>query len=199
MPAERNSGMSTQQRSGVAAIIGKFNITLNKREKIVIFSAAAVIAVFIVIQMIIAPVFDKRNTLQKRLIARQAVYAEIRAMQEEYQAMRHHVEISSSRFDNRSSNFTLFSFLDRLAGETGVKNNIAYMRPSSTVAEDSGLKLSRVELKVQDVALKDLAAYLHGIETSENMVIVKRLSINKSGPQNSLLTAIIQVETIESA
>jgi general secretion pathway protein M len=191
--------MPNQQPSGSATIISKFKITLNKREKIAVSVAAAVIAVFILIQAVIAPVFEKRNALKKRLVARQAVYADIRKMQDEYQSMRRHAEISSSRFESRAANFTLFSFLDRLAGETGVKTNIAYMRPSSTIAGDSGLKLSRVELKVQDVGLKDLTAYLHGIETSENMIVVKRLSINKSGPQNSLLTAIIQVETIEAS
>jgi general secretion pathway protein M len=191
--------MAAQQRSGPALIMGKLNITLNKREKIALFGTAAVILIFIIFQLMIAPVFEKRNTLQKRLITRQQVYREIQAMQGEYLAMRQQVETARNRFENRPSNFTLFSFLDRLAGETGVKKNIAYMRPSSTVAEDSGLKRSRVELKVQDVALKDLTAYLHGIETSQNMVVVKRLSINKSGPQNSLLTAVLQVETIEAA
>jgi general secretion pathway protein M len=190
--------MSTQT-SGAAPLIGKFNITLNKREKLAVFGAAAVIAIFILIQAVIAPVFEKRNALEKRLISRQAVYADILKMQEEYRSMQHHATISSSRFESRPSNFTLFSFLDRLAGETGVKANISYMRPSSAMAGDSGLKLSRVELRLQDVAVRDLAAYLHGIETSDNMVVVRRLSINKSGPQNSLLTAIIQAETIEAS
>ena len=191
--------MPTLQRSGAGSLMGKLNITLNKREKIMVFGTAAVMVVFVLIQLMIVPVFEKRGILQKRLAARQEIYAEIRAMRKEYQTMRHHVESARNRFENRAANFTLFSFLDRLAGETNVKNNIAYMRPSSTVAEDSGVKRSRVELKVQDVALRDLAAYLHGIETSRNMVVVKRLSINKSGPQNRLLTAILQVETIEAA
>lgn len=187
------------QTSGVASLIGKFNITLNKREKIVVFGAAFVILGFILIQAVVAPVFEKRNALQKRLVARQAVYADILKMREEYSTIQQYAAISSRRFESRPANFTLFSFLDRLAGETGVKSNISYMRPSSAVAGDSGLKISRVELRLQDVAIKDLAAYLHGIETSNNMVVVKRLSINKSGPQNKLLTAIIQAETIESS
>ncbi len=191
--------MPTQQPSGATSKIGKLNITLNKREKIAVFGTAAVLAVLILIQTVIAPVFEKRNTLQNRLISRQAVYADILKMQDEYQAMRRHMETSSRRFENRPANFTLFSFLDRLAGETGVKTSISYMRPSSAAAGDSGLKLSRVELKLQDVGLKALTAYLYGIETSNNMIAVRRLSINKSGPQNSLLTVIIQAETIETS
>lgn len=191
--------MPTQQSSGVTSKIGKLNITLNKREKIAVFGTAVVLAVLILVQTVVAPVFEKRNTLQKRLISRQAVYVDIRKMQDEYQTMRQNVETSSRRFENRPANFTLFSFLDRLAGETGVKTSISYMRPSSTAAGDSGLKISRVELKLQDVGLKALTAYLYGIETSDNMIVVRRLSINKSGPQNSLLTAIIQAETIETS
>ncbi|MEZ4567965.1 MAG: hypothetical protein R2860_13760 [Desulfobacterales bacterium] len=32
-----------------------------------------------------------------------------------------------------------------------MKDHIAYMKPSTSVKEDSGLKISRVELKLQDV------------------------------------------------
>lgn len=191
--------MPTPQPSGATSKFGKFNIKLSKREKIAVFGTVAVIAVFILVQAVIAPVFEKRDILRKRLVARQTVYADVLKVQDEYRAMQHYAETSSSRFESRPADFTLFSFLDRLAGETGVKTNISYMRPSSATAGDSGLKLSRVELKLQDVGIKELTAYLHGIETSDNMIVVRRLSINKSGPQNSLLTAIIQAETIETS
>ncbi len=72
------------------------------------------------------------------------------------------------------------------------------MKPSTSVKEDSGLKISRVELKLQEVTLKDLTAYLFKVETSKNMVIVKRLSITKIGKDTGLVSAVLQVETFES-
>jgi general secretion pathway protein M len=72
------------------------------------------------------------------------------------------------------------------------------MKPSTSVKEDSGLKISRVELKLQEVTMKDLTAYLFKVETSENMVIVKRLSVTKTGKDTGLVSAVLQVETFES-
>jgi general secretion pathway protein M len=40
-------------------------------------------------------------------------------------------------------------------------------------------------------------AYLHGIETSKNMIFVKRLSISKAERKPDLITTVFQVETLE--
>jgi hypothetical protein len=52
-------------------------------------------------------------------------------------------------------------------------------------------------MKLQAVTMKQLAAYIHRVETSNNMVTVKRLSISKKGKQEGFINAVLQVETIE--
>jgi hypothetical protein len=42
-----------------------------------------------------------------------------------------------------------------------------------------------------------LSGYLYRIETSPNMVAVKRLSVTKTGKAAEMLTAVLQVETLE--
>jgi len=174
------------------------NLNLNKREKTAVYGAGIFIAFFIFIQFIISPVFEKRNELRERLTAKQNILAEMNKLQDEYFVIQKKAEISRQGFANRPPGFTLFSFLDKLAGESGVKNQISYMKPSSVEEEKSGLKLSRVEMKLQEISVNDLVSYLYGIESSENMVVVRRLSITKTGQGNNLLSAVIQVETIES-
>jgi len=72
------------------------------------------------------------------------------------------------------------------------------MKPSTTVAEGSGLKISRVEMKLSEITMEDLTSYLFKVETSKNMVMVKRLSITKTGKLSGLIGAVLQVETMES-
>jgi len=175
-----------------------FNLNLNKREKLAVYSAAVFIAVFAFSQLMIAPVFSKRNELRERMMSKQNTLTEMSKLRDEYLVIEKKAEISRQGFAKRPAGFTLFSFLDKLAGETGVKNRISYMKPSSTVEEASGIKLSRVEMKLQEININDLVSYLYGIESSDNMVIVKRLSITKAGQGNALISAVIQVETIES-
>ena len=71
------------------------------------------------------------------------------------------------------------------------------MKPSTTTQKNNPLKVSKVEMKLQAVTLKQLATYLHRVETSENMVSVKRLSISKTSKQEKFINVVLQVETFE--
>ncbi|MCU0599616.1 MAG: type II secretion system protein M [Desulfobacterales bacterium] len=176
----------------------KLNLNLNKREKAAVSAAGVFIAFFVLIQFIITPVFERRNELRERLNTKKEMLVEMNKLQQDYFVMQKKLEISRQGFARRPPGFTLFSFLDKLAGETGVKNSISYMKPSSVAGENSGAKLSKVEMKLQGININDLVSYLYGIENSENMVVVRRLSITKAGQGNNLLSVVIQVETIES-
>ncbi len=174
----------------------KFN--LNKREKSAVYGALVFVGVFLLVQFIIAPVFNRRDLLAERLETKTKLLAEMKALQSEYSAMKNKAERSKQGLENRPAGFTLFSFLESLAGETGMKDNIDYMKPSSVVNEDSGLRFSRVEMKLQGIDMNNLTTFLYRVETSKNMVVVRRLSIIRAGEAKGLLTAVLQVEAIES-
>ncbi len=174
------------------------NINLNRRERLVIIGAAIFIGIFIVFQAIIAPVFEKRSDLSHKLTSRQQTVQEMLALRSEFLSIQQKAVVSQKEFGKRPAGFTLFSFLDRLAGTSGVKENITYMKPNSTFDEATGLKMSYVELKLQDITLEDLSSYLFQVETSENMVRIRRLSITKNGENDELISAVMQVETAEA-
>ena len=174
------------------------NLNLNKREKVVVSAAIVLLSVFILVQLIIMPVIEKRDALRNRLDAKKGILTEMKTLRVEYLTIQKKAESSKQGFENRVAGFTLLSFLDRLAGETGLKDHIAYMKPSTTVAEGSGLKISRVEMKLSEITMEDLTSYLFKVETSKNMVMVKRLSITKTEKSSGLIGAVLQVETMES-
>lgn len=173
-------------------------INLNRREKIAVYGTGIFIAAFVLFQLIVMPVFEKRDELQHKLQAKRQTLSEMRQLQAEHQALQQKIAASKNRFDKRPANFTLFSFMDRLAGQTGIKQHVSYMKPSTTVNHDTGVTLSRVEMELQAISVKDLTQYLYNVETSENMVMVKRLSISRTGREDSLIDAVLQVETVET-
>ena len=173
-------------------------INLNKREKISVAAAAAVVVVFVLLQFMVFPLLDKNSQLSQALISKQQELREIRLLQAEYRQTAQKAEQAQRFIKQRKRGFTLFSFLETLAGRTNVKNNIAYMRPTSTAGKDSPYRLSRVEMKLNDITISQLMAYLHGIETSRNMIFVKRLSVSKAEKKADLLTTVLQVETLEN-
>jgi general secretion pathway protein M len=170
---------------------------LNKREKYAIGAAAAFIGLFIIIQFVLFPMIEKRDRLRRLIDVKTKTIEEMLALKSEYDTIVAHINFSKSRLAKRRKGFALFSFLDELAGETGIKNKIKYMKPSSTAQKDGPLKLSLVEMKLEAVTLKQLTAYLYRVETSENTVFVKRIAISKADKPPGTIDAVLQVETYE--
>lgn len=179
-------------------ILNMLNININRRERLVLIGAGVFLVLFFMYQLIIAPVFEKRDDLTDKLASKRQMIQEMLALRTEFLSLQQKTESSQKKYARRPAGFTLFSFLDQLAGASGVKENITYMKPNSTVDEATGLKMSYVELKLQDVTLESLTSYLFRVETSENMVRVRRLSITREGETEGLISVVMQVETVEA-
>lgn len=171
---------------------------LTKRERYSILAASSAIVFFIVLQWVVLPAFDRRERLEKTLRVKEKILQEMIALKSEYQAIRQKSDVSKSYLSKREKGFTLFSFLDRLSGNAGIKEHITYMKPSTTIQKDGLHKISRVEMKLQELTLRQLTTYLHMVETSKNMVKIVRLSISKAGTQAGYINVVLQVETFES-
>jgi hypothetical protein len=52
-------------------------------------------------------------------------------------------------------------------------------------------------MKLEAVTLEQLATYLYGVETSPNMVEIKKISISKQDKKQGLISAVLQAETVE--
>jgi general secretion pathway protein M len=122
----------------------------------------------------------------------------MRELQAEYRALKGKMQMSQVRVNKRQKGFTLNSFLVQTAGQVGIKDRISSIKPTTTAQKNSNFKLSRVEMKLDAISLEQLTAFLHGVETSKNMVMVKKLSISKKDKKEGLINVIMQVETIET-
>ena len=178
-------------------LLTKFN-KLNKRERYTILLGVGVVGIFLIVQFIIEPIFSKTEQKRNSLQTKAKMLEQMRQWQAEYDGMTKKTNISKSRFSHRKKGFTLYSFLNRLAGEAGIKDRISHMRPSKKVQKNSLYKLSGVEMKLDAVTLEQLANYLYGVESSKNMIDIKKISISKKNKKQGLITAVLQVETVES-
>lgn len=170
---------------------------LNRRERYGVMLAAGVIVIFLIAMFIIEPFLSRSANMKNSLQAKADMLVEMQRMQSEYNSLTQQATMSISRFQRRPKGFTLYSFMDRLAGESGIKDRISYMKPSKTAQKNSPYKISRVEMKLDEITLEQLANYLYGVETSQNMVQIKKISISKKDREQGLLTAVLQVETVE--
>lgn len=171
---------------------------LTKREQYSIIAASSVFLLFIGLQFVVGPAFDKRKRLGRALRVKENILEKMIALKSEHDAIRQQSDVSKLYLADREKGFSLFAFLDRLAGEAGLKDHITYMKPSTSVQKNSPFKTLRVEMKLQSITLQQLTAYLYMVEMSKNMVNVKRLAISKTGSQEGYINVVLQVETLES-
>ena len=170
---------------------------LTQRERYAIYAASVLICLFVLMQFIVFPFFDRRERVARAIEVKTKILEDMLILKSEYDAINKKTESAKGRFAKKKTGSTLFSFLDKLAGEAGIKENIAYMKPSTSAQKNSQYRISTVELKLQNIILKQLVSYLHKVETSNNMVRVKRLSISKTGKDVGFINAVLQVETVE--
>jgi general secretion pathway protein M len=181
------------------SIIKRVNLSkLSQREKIIVAGGSLALLVFLIVQFLIVPVFTRNAQMRRSVQVKTAMLAEMQRLKADHDSLKSAAKQSEARFTRRDKGFTLFSFLDQLAGQAHVKERVSYMRPTKTEQKNSTFKLSRVEMKLEAVTLEQLATFLNAVEYSKNMVTVSKLSITRRDQKEGLLDAILQVETLET-
>jgi hypothetical protein len=95
---------------------------------------------------------------------------------------------------NRKQDFTLFAFLEGLAGRDGIKGQIEFMRPSVKSLGDMHQE-EQVEMRLQGVSLDRLIPYLYHIEAAPEQVRIRRLTIRPQQRDKSQLEVSLVVVT----
>ena len=170
---------------------------LNKRERYIIYGAIGVVAALAVHHLVITPFLEKKSRMHKALLRKQEMIAEMQQWQSDYRAIEQNAQVAKARFARRSKGFELYSFLNKMAGKTGIKDRITSMKPTKTAQKNSEYRLSRVDMKLDSIGLEQLVNYLYAVETSENIVEIRKLTITKKDKKQGLISVIMQVEAIE--
>jgi general secretion pathway protein M len=171
-------------------------MTLARREKYLVSAAVVCIAIFLLIQFAVLPFFESRRRLLRGVASKEDGLKEIAILSSEYHRYQKDSRGIQQVLDRRKKDFTLFSFLDKTAGDAGVKPYIKYMKPS--VSEGSGpYKESLVEMKLETITLDQLTGYLYRIESPDNVVSIKRISIKENSKKSGYLDAVLQVLTFQ--
>lgn len=169
---------------------------ISNREKNVLFSGAVFLVLFFGFQLGIAPVFKNQGNLNRILIEKQTALEEMLDLQQQYFSVSNNFDTKNQDLTNREKNFSLFSFLDALAQQSGVKENVAYMKPFTKELDNSGFRLSTVKVKLNTVYLKELIDFIFLIEASQNGVAITSLSLSKAGKDKVTLDAVIETQTL---
>lgn len=168
---------------------------LDPREKLIVTIGGCVFLIFLVLQFVVGPYLEATRQLDRSLANRKSDIVQLQLLQQEYRQLQEQAGGIKERLKSRPADFSLFTFLDGQATAVAIKNNISYMKPSTTESADTELIESMVEMKIERIALGQLVNFLGSIESPEQVVSIKRISLQQSGQQDSDLDAILQIVT----
>jgi general secretion pathway protein M len=172
----------------------KFKFKLTKRERYYVSAGAALIALFIIFQFILFPFFGAKEKTKHSILTKEKTLKELVSLSSEYETLKEDSTDIGRGLALRSKDFTLFSFLEKQAGRSGVKPSIKYMKPS-TSTDNGPYSESSVEMKLENITLKQFVEYLHLVESPENLVSIKRISVKQSKGSPEYLTVLMQLMT----
>lgn len=172
-------------------------LNLQRRDKMALMVAAVVVGVLLILQLIVFPILDRRTRLRDEIRTSKADLAKMQLLKAEHGTLSRNNQDLDGVLRRRPKSFTLFSFIDQLAGKNGIKKNITTMKPSNTNLKNSPYGLSTVEMKINALTMEQLTPFLHGIENESEMIWIKRISIAKGGKNDALLDVVLQVVTLQ--
>ena len=165
--------------------------TLQPRERLFIGGAGATLVLFLIFKLAIDPLFKHSSELDRQIVTARRQLTELRVLQQEYLRQKTVVDSINSQL-KRQQNVAIFSRLEEFAGQTGIRNKILYMKPTVSTPSEVYNEES-VEVKMEGVTLEQLVRYLHQIETSPQLLKIKRLEIKPRFDNRQILTATFRV------
>ncbi len=171
---------------------------LSPRERLTVGMGAVCLASLFLVYACLLPLLERRERSAQRLVAMESELKAMRTHKAEYSRLQAENRRTAAILKKRPAGFSLFSFLDQLAGNTGIKAKIVYMKPSTVKAAEKASNRSRVEIKLKDVTLEQISRFLFRIETSPHLISVPRLSIKQKQTGSGFLETVLQVETLDT-
>lgn len=177
-------------------------LKISRREKLMLLMAGGFICLFIMMQFLVFPMTEKRQRLNKMLSSKVKILENMAVLKTEHEQVHQTATLLEERFRKRPEGFTLFSFLDRLAEESGIpKEKVIYIKPSKSDLQNSPYKLSQAEMKLQNLNTEQLKRYLYKLEVekADSSVFIRKISVNQSGNDKGFIDVVLQAETLEKS
>lgn len=171
--------------------------SLSKRERVVIIGGLIFAALLLLYGLSQAYSYlTERVEVKERLIQqKEKDLREIIAIKDEYIQLKKKIVEIDAKVKERKD-FSLLSFLEGLANSKNIRTNIAYMKPQTLPLSDE-YRESIVEVKIDNIRLNQAIEVISAIESSPNLIKIKRLNLKTRFADPSYMDVVMLVATFE--
>jgi general secretion pathway protein M len=169
---------------------------LTQSQKYALIAGLVFVVVALLVQFALFPYFDARQKVIGAIAASEKTLRELASLSEEYGVLRQRSEEIRRVIERRPPGFALFSYLEKRAGDAGVKTNIKSMNPLKS-APQGAYEETAVEMRLEKLTMKQLTDFLYLVESSEDLVRIRKMSVGKMKESAEYLSVSIQVFTYQ--
>ncbi|MBW1710758.1 MAG: type II secretion system protein M [Deltaproteobacteria bacterium] len=167
---------------------------LNQREIIVVSVGLVIIFCVGVYLFLLAPLADRRDRLKVVTSRLEKNLVEMRSLAAEYQALSNKQAQLKTRVQARGKDFAPFSYLETLARQAGLEENIESMTPMTSASAEEAAMVE-FDVRLSGIGLKELVRFLYRIETSDKVLFINNLRIRPRYLTPNQLDVTLRVAT----
>ena len=173
-------------------------LMLQRREQALVVSAGVLVLLLALFSFVVDPILARAANLDRQLASAGRQLAELQTLRGEYQRQKQVIDRIDNRLRRQRRSFAIFSYLEQVAGRTGVQDKIQSM---NTIASPPGTeyKEESVEVRMEGVTLKQLVEYMHRVENSPQILRIKRLQIAPGRENRQLLSVRLRISVFSLA
>jgi general secretion pathway protein M len=169
---------------------------LTKSQKQTVIAGLVFAAAAFLVQFAVFPYFDARQKAMGAIAASEKTLRELASLSAEYGALRQRSEEIRRVIERRPPGFALFSYLEKRAADAGVKTNIKSINPLKSSPEGA-YEETAVEIRLDKLTMKQLTDFLYLVESREDLVRIRKMSIGKMKESPEYLSVLIQAFTYQ--
>ncbi len=171
------------------------NLTTNQKYYVAIGSL--IVVAIMIVQFVLLPFFGAKARMDRSIAASEKTLADLRLLGSEYSILKQKALEMRHTLTQRPRDFALFSYLERKAGEVGVKTNIKYMNSlkGKTVGPYEEVA---VDMQLEKLVTKQVTDFLHAVESPKDLIKIRKVSIQKMKDTPEYLSISVQVVTYQN-
>ncbi|MHC4655846.1 MAG: type II secretion system protein GspM [Planctomycetota bacterium] len=167
-------------------------IRLTRREKLLALALAFFAGACLLFAFVIKPALARTKTLRRVISEKQDELGKLRATSNEYIFLRDSLDNVRAKVASQEKGFELLPFLESLIREHGLAKKVATMKQQVLNLGPSHSE-TIVEVKLENLTLKQLVDFLRKVESSQVLAKTKSLYIKKNLTNTEMLDSVIEI------
>ena len=170
---------------------------LTKSQKLIVVAGLVFAAMALLIQFAAFPYFEARQKVSAAIAGSEKALRDLATLGAEYGVLRRRSEEIRRVIERRPPGFALFSYLEKRAGDARFNSNIKSIIPLKSAPAEA-CEETAVEMRLDKLTTKQLTDFLYLVESREELVRIRKMSVVKMKESPEYLSVLLQVFTYQA-